>query len=340
MDKLFTEITVGDLRIKNRIVMPPMCMYQADNSGNAQDFHVTHYATRAMGGVGLIIVEATAVEPCGRISDQDLGIWSDDHIEGLKKITDQVKSYGAHIGIQLNHAGRKCGAKSEKTIYAPSPIAFSEEYLVPVEMTMDDIKRVIALFKDAAKRAKKAGFELVEIHGAHGYLLSEFMSPLANTRTDRYGGSHENRVRLAGEIIDAVKSVFDGTIGFRVSAEDYAVGGNHPSDLVQMINLVKDKGVEIVNVSSGGVAEASIPLYPGYQVKFAEEIKKGCQLPVIAGGLLTDALMLEEILCNDRADMVFLGRELLRNPYFALKAAHTLKVDIEWNTSYERARFR
>ena len=340
MDKLFTEITVGDLRIKNRIVMPPMCMYQADNSGNAQDFHVTHYATRAMGGVGLIIVEATAVQPCGRISDQDLGIWSDDHIEGLKKITDQVKSYGAHIGIQLNHAGRKCGAKSEKTIYAPSPIAFSEEYLMPVEMTMDDIKRVIALFKDAAKRAKKAGFELVEIHGAHGYLLSEFMSPLANTRMDRYGGSCENRVRLAGEIIDAVKSVFDGTIGFRVSAEDYAVGGNHPSDLVQMINFVKDKGVEIVNVSSGGVAEASIPLYPGYQVKFAEEIKKGCQLPVIAGGLLTDVLMLEEILCNDRADMVFLGRELLRNPYFALKAAHTLKVDIEWNTSYERARFR
>ena len=340
MDNLFTEITVGDLRIKNRIVMPPMCMYQADNSGNAQDFHVTHYATRAMGGVGLIIVEATAVEPCGRISDQDLGIWSDDHIEGLKKITDQVKSYGAHIGIQLNHAGRKCGAKSEKTIYAPSPIAFSEEYLVPVEMTMDDIKRVIALFKDAAKRAKKAGFELVEIHGAHGYLLSEFMSPLANTRTDRYGGSHENRVRLAGEIIDAVKSVFDGTIGFRVSAEDYVEGGNHPSDLVKMINFVKDKGVEIVNVSSGGVAEASIPLYPGYQVKFAEEIKKGCQLPVIAGGLLTDVLMLEEILCNDRADMVFLGRELLRNPYFALKAAHTLKVDIEWNTSYERARFR
>ena len=241
MDKLFTEITVGDLRIKNRIVMPPMCMYQADNSGNAQDFHITHYATRAMGGVGLIIVEATAVEPCGRISDQDLGIWSDDHIEGLKKITDQVKSYGAHIGIQLNHAGRKCGAKSEKTIYAPSPIAFSEEYLVPVEMTMDDIKRVIALFKDAAKRAKKAGFELVEIHGAHGYLLSEFMSPLANTRTDRYGGSHENRVRLAGEIIDAVKSVFDGTIGFRVSAEDYVEGGNHPSDLVKMINFVKDK---------------------------------------------------------------------------------------------------
>ena len=340
MNKLFSEITVGSVRLKNRIVMPPMCMYQSDDSGKVKDFHVTHYTTRAIGGVALVITEATAVEPCGRLSDQDLGIWSDDHIEGLKKITDQVKSSGAHIGIQLNHAGRKCGAKSEKNIYAPSPIAFSEEYLVPVEMREEDIQRVVTLFQDAAKRAKKAGFEMVEIHGAHGYLLSQFMSPLANKRTDRYGGSYENRVRIAGEVIDAVKSVYDGVIGFRVSAEDYTIGGNHPSDLVQMINLVKDKGVDIINVSSGGVAEASIPLYPGYQVKFAEEIKKGCRLPVIAGGLLTNELMLEEILCNDRADMVFLGRELLRNPYFALKAAHTLKADIAWNTSYERAKFR
>ena len=189
MNKLFSEITVGSVRLKNRIVMPPMCMYQSDDSGKVKDFHVTHYTTRAIGGVALVITEATAVEPCGRLSDRDLGIWSDDHIEGLKKITDQVKSSGARIGIQLNHAGRKCGAKSEKTIYAPSPIAFNDEYLVPVEMTMDDIKRVTKSFQDAAKRAKKAGFEMVEIHGAHGYLLSQFMSPLATTRTDMYGGS-------------------------------------------------------------------------------------------------------------------------------------------------------
>lgn len=340
MAKLFSKINIGKMDVKNRIVMAPMCMYRSDNHGNVNDFHITHYATRAIGGVGLIILEATAIEPSGRISDRDLGIWSDSHTDGLTKIVSQVKEYNTRIGIQLNHAGRKCLAKSEKTIYAPSPIAFNDEYLVPKEMELDDIKRVVQSFKDGAIRAKKAGFEFIEVHAAHGYLLSEFLSPLSNKRTDEYGGSHENRVRLLGEVVEAIKSVFDGTIGIRVSAYDYMDGGNNASDFVEMINMVKNKGIEIVNVSSGAIVDVPISVYPGYQIKFAEEIKKGCKLPVIAGGLLTNADMLEEVLCNDRADMVFLGRELIRNPYFPLNAAHELKVNIEWDKSYERGRVR
>lgn len=340
MSKLFSSFKVGKTEFKNRIVMPPMCMYSTDATGNVTDFHVTHYVTRAIGGVGFIIIEATAIEPCGRISDNDLGLWSDEQIPGFKKIVDQAKPYGPIMGIQLNHAGRKCAAKSEKTIYGPSPIAYNDDYLTPQEMSVEQIQKTVRLFQDSARRAAQAGFEYVEIHAAHGYLLSEFMSPLANKRTDAYGGSHENRARFLGEVLKAVKSVYSGTIGVRVSAYDYCEGGNTPSDLVEMINCVKDLGVDIVHVSSGAVVDIVPPVFPGYQITFAEEIKKGCHLPVIAGGLLSSADLMEEIISNNRADMVFVGRELLRNPYLPLKAAHDLKAEIQWIESYERAKFR
>ncbi len=339
MSTLFSPLQVGNIEIKNRIVMPPMCMYQADVSGCATDFHLTHYLSRAIGGVGLIILEATAIEPCGRISDQDLGLWNDNQVPGLQKIAGQIKNYGAIAGIQINHAGRKCGALSEEIIYGPSDIPFSEDFPQPKAMTLEDIRHCVQLFSEAAARAEQAGFEYLEIHAAHGYLLSSFLSPLSNQRQDDYGGSHENRVRFLAQVILAVKKVFHGVLGVRISAEDYAPGGNQPLDLVKMINLVKSHGVDLVHVSSGGVVSVVPPFFPGYQIPLAEKLKTGCKLPVIGGGLLTQSHMLEEIIANKRADMVFVGRELLRNPHFPLQAAHELGANILWPKSYERAKF-
>jgi NADPH2 dehydrogenase len=340
MSKLFSTYKLRNIELKNRIVMPPMCTYSADEEGFVSEFHLIHYATRAIGGVSLIIMEATPVEECGRISNNDIGIWSDNHIAGLKRITNSIKLNGAIPGIQLGHAGRKCSANIVDTIYAPSSIAFSSDYKLPVEMTKDDIKRVVESFKQGARRAKEAGFEFLEIHGAHGYLISEFLSPLTNKRTDEYGGNYENRARILGEIIDSIREVYDGELCLRVSADDYCEGGNKAEHLVEIINLIKYKGIDVIDVSSGGVVDTSVSVYPGYQVKHAEIIKNGCDLPVIAGGLLINAVQMEEIISNNRADMVFVGRELLRNPYFALKSAYELKADIAWPTQYETATFR
>jgi len=339
MSKLFSGLKIKDMEIRNRIVMPPMCMYSSDNEGKAYSWHFIHYATRAIGGVGLIIVEATAVEPRGRLSDNDLGLWDDLHIEGLSKIVEEVKKYGAKIGIQINHAGRKCAANQE-VIIAPSAIAFDESYKTPVEMTKDDIKNTVKLFRNAALRAYKAGFDMIEIHGAHGYLINQFLSPLSNKRTDEYGGSIENRARFLKEIIHAVREVWpaEKPLGVRVSAEDYAEGGNHDTDLAEIINMVKSEGVDMVNVSSGAVVPVKMKVYPGYQIKFAETVKKITGLPVIAGGLITEAVMAEEILQNERADMVYMGRELLRNPYFPLNAAKEVRDEIIWPKQYERAK--
>lgn len=339
MAKLFTTYGIKNMEIKNRIVMAPMCMYSADQEGNPTDWHLIHYSTRAIGGVGLIILEATGVESRGRISDRDLGIWKDEHIEGLKRIVDAVHSYGAKIGIQLAHAGRKSEVMSEKCI-APSPIAFSENYRTPSEMTKEDIRQVINAFKDAARRAELAGFDVIELHGAHGYLINEFLSPLTNQRTDEYGGNEENRSRFLKEILKEVKTVWpeEKPIILRVSAEEYAEGGNCPSVIASILNAIKSERIDLVDVSSGGVVNTSIKVYPGYQVKFAETIKNEAKLPVIAGGLITSSNMAEEIVQNDRADLVFLGRELLRNPYWPLQAAKELRDSIAWPVAYERAK--
>jgi NADPH2 dehydrogenase len=341
MAKLFSSFKLKDLEIKNRIIMSPMCMYTADNDGIAKDWHLLHYTTRAIGGVGLILQEATAVESRGRISANDLGLWDDSQIEGLKKIVDSVKSNGALMGVQLAHAGRKCEAENERII-APSSIAFSDEYRVPEEITIEEIKTVVLAFKNAAKRCIEVGYDVIEIHGAHGYLINQFLSPVTNKRTDEYGGNIENRVRLLKEVIHAVREVWpmEKPLILRVTAEDYVEGGNHPIDLAEIINLVKDEGIDLINVSSGGVVSVAPKAYQGYQVKFAEIIKENTGIPVMAGGLIIEPHMAEEILQNDRADMIFLGRALLRNPYWALQADFELNNEIEWPKQYERARLR
>ncbi|MGE4413679.1 MAG: tRNA-dihydrouridine synthase, partial [Candidatus Caldatribacteriota bacterium] len=291
--------------------------------------------------VGLIIQEATAVESRGRISANDLGIWDDSHIDGLKNIVDTCRKYGAKMGIQLGHAGRKCEAERERII-APSALAFSEEYRVPNEITKEEISEVVQSFKNAAKRCVAIGYDVIEIHGAHGYLINEFLSTLTNKRTDEYGGSKENRARFLKEIIHAVREEWpmEKTLLLRVSAEDYDEAGNHPEDLAELINLVKNEGVDLVDVSSGGVISVAPSAFQGYQVKFAEIIKEKTSLPVIAGGLIIEPHMAEEILQNRRADLVFIGRALLRNPYWPLEADHELSNIAIWPKQYERARLK
>ncbi|AHZ16510.1 NADPH dehydrogenase NamA [Bacillus velezensis] len=334
--KLFTPWTVKDVTIKNRIVMAPMCMYSShEKDGKLQPFHMAHYISRAIGQVGLIIVEATAVNPQGRITDQDLGIWSDDHIEGFAKLTEQVKAQGSKIGIQLAHAGRK--AELEGDIYAPSAIPFDEQSKTPAEMTTEQIKETIQEFKQAAARAKKAGFDIIELHAAHGYLMHEFLSPLSNHRTDEYGGSHENRYRFLGETIEAVKEVWDGPLFVRISASDYTDKGLDIADHIGFAKWMKEQGVDLIDCSSGALVQADINVFPGYQVSFAEKIREQAEIATGAVGLITTGTMAEEILQNNRADLIFVARELLRDPHFARSAAKQLNTEIPSPVQYDRA---
>ncbi|MCL2558720.1 MAG: NADH:flavin oxidoreductase/NADH oxidase [Treponema sp.] len=346
MSKLFESFSLKNLTIRNRIVMPPMCMYEA-TEGFASDFHVMHYGARALGGAGLVIVEATGVVECGRITDNCLGIYDDAQIPGLARIAAAIKANGAAPAIQLGHAGRKCVAQVPE-VFAPSALPFDPKdpaCKIPRAMSGADIEAVVEAFKNGARRAAQAGFEMIEIHGAHGYLLSSFLSPLANKRDDEYGscmGNHgtENRSRIVGRVLAAAREAFPGPICLRVSAEDYAPEGNRPADIAEMLNLIKAQGIDIVNVSSGGVSPAAPRAYPGYQVKFAEIIREATGLPVMAGGLLSAPEHMEEIIANERADMVYVGRELLRNPHFPLLAASRLGADFPWPKQYERARPR
>ncbi|MDD2190358.1 MAG: NADPH dehydrogenase NamA [Eubacteriales bacterium] len=338
MTKIFSKYNIGKLELKNRIVMPPMCMYVAPETGMATDWHVVHYATRAVGGAGLLIVEATGVSPEGRISSGDLGIWEDAQIPGLASIVKSVHENGAKIGIQLSHAGRKCEAIGME-IEAPSALPYDDNANTPREMTKNDIAETVEEFKNAAIRADKAGFDLIQIHAAHGYLINEFLSPLTNQRGDEYGGSYENRVRFLGEVLTAIRSVWpeEKPIEVRVTAEDYGEGGNQPADIAAMLNLIKDKGIDSVNVSTGGVISVAPKVFPGYQVPHAEMIKRLTGLPVVAGGLLSDPAEADAIIEQEKADQVYLGRELLRNPYWALHASRVLNADFEWPTPYQRA---
>ncbi|PIC64565.1 NADPH dehydrogenase NamA [Sporosarcina sp. P13] len=334
MAKLFTPYTIRGVEFKNRIAMAPMCMYSSHNQdGKVQDWHKVHYPTRAVGQVGLIIVEATAVQQAGRISNEDLGIWSDDHVEGLTEIVQLMKQYGAKTGIQLAHAGRK--ATVDGTIYAPSAIAFSEDYKTPAEMTVEDIEETIEAFKQATIRSKQAGFDVIEIHGAHGYLINEFLTPLCNQRTDEYGGSAENRYRFLGQVIDAIRSVWDGPLFVRISAEDYA-DGMDTAQYIEMARWMKTQGVDLVDVSTGGVVPATIHPFPGYQIPSADKIRNEAHIATGAVGLITSALQAEEILQNGRADIVLFARELLRNPYWPYRAAKELGVKIESAVQYNR----
>ncbi|GLI84452.1 NADPH dehydrogenase [Rossellomorea marisflavi] len=333
--KLFQPYTIKNVELKNRIVMAPMCMYSSHNEdGKIENWHRTHYTSRAVGGAGLIIQEATAVTPQGRISPQDLGIWSDDHLDGLTELVTLMKEQGAKTGIQLAHAGRK--AVLEGDILAPSAIAFNDDMKTPVAMTIKQINETVTAFIHGAERARKAGFDVIEIHGAHGYLVNEFLSPLSNRREDEYGGSAENRYRFLKEIIDGVKTVWDGPLFVRVSAKDYHEDGLDVDDYIIFSKWMKEQGVDLIDVSSGAVVPARIPVFPGYQVKPAERIKHEADIDTGAVGLITSGLQAEEILQNERADLILLGRELLRDPYWPRTAAKELGHEITPPVQYER----
>ena len=331
-----TPYNVRNSELKNRIVMPPMCMYQAEN-GFVQPFHLTHYATRAIGNVGMIIVEATAVSPEGRITDNDLGIWDDQFIPGLKQLTDEIHRYGSFAVIQLAHAGRKSQSSANPHI-APSALSFSDQYETPVQMEEDEIKELKDNFVKAAKRAIEAGFDGIEIHGAHGYLIHEFLSPLSNHRLDQYGGSLDNRARLLREVITEVKKSIPNEILFqvRVSASDYDPEGINVHDVIEALRPVKEH-LDFVHVSSGGNVIRPIELKPAYQVSFSKQIKDTLNIPTIAVGLIYESKLIEEVLEKGEADLIALGRELLRNPYFVNQLYASEKQLNQLPESYLRA---
>jgi 2,4-dienoyl-CoA reductase-like NADH-dependent reductase (Old Yellow Enzyme family) len=352
MSKLFSPLTIKNITFKNRIVMSPMCQYSAID-GFSNDWHMVHYGSRAAGGAGLIIAEASAVSPEGRITPADLGIWNDEHISGLSRIVRFIHLHGSVAGIQLAHAGRKasCAVPNEggkqldekqggwQTV-APGNIPFIAQDRLPESLNREGIAKVVSDFRAAAGRALDAGFKVIEIHSAHGYLLQEFLSPLSNRRTDEFGGSFENRTRLLMEVIEAVKTVWpsENPLFVRISSTDWTEGGWSVEDSVNLAESLKNKGVDLVDCSSGGnIFNAKIPVGPGFQVPFSVAVRK---TGILTGtvGLITTAGQAESILQEDKADLVLLGRELLRNPYFPLTAAKELGEDVTWPVQYLRSK--
>lgn len=350
---LYSSFKLKGLILSNRIVVSPMCQYSSED-GMANDWHLVHLGSRAVGGAGLIFTEATAVSPEGRISPDDLGIWNDEQIEPLRRITSFIHKQGAKTGIQLAHAGRKASTappweggfqvdvsnRGWQTV-APSPIPFNTNDNPPKELTIEEIQQIIQSFVDAAKRSVEAGFDIIEIHAAHGYLLNQFISPLTNKRTDAYGGNFENRVRLLLEVTQAVHRAMPDEMPLfvRISVEEWTEGGNRIDDSVKVAQLLKENGVDLIDCSSGGVVEnQQVIMDKNYQVPFAAQIKKEANIATGAVGLITDAVQAEEILQAGKADLIFLGREMLRNPYFALREAHMLHEEMEWAKQYRRAK--
>ncbi len=353
MSKLFSPLSIRDTHFKNRIVISPMCQYSSVD-GFANNWHLVHLGSRATGGAGLIITEAAAIVPEGRITYGDLGIWKDEHINKLQEIVTFIHEQDALVGIQLAHAGRK--ASFEKPwlgaaqipsdepngwkSFSASAVKFKEDQEAPIALDKEGIQNVITAFVDATLRAEKAGFDVVEIHAAHGYLLHQFYSPLMNERTDEYGGSFENRIRLLVEVVDAVKKVWNKKPLFvRISATDWTENGWQIEDSIALSKILKDKDVDLIDTSSGGnISNAKIPNEPGYQVGFAESIKKEAAILTGAVGLITTAVQAEKILEDGKADFIFIARESLRDPNFGLHAAKTLGDDIKWLVQYERAK--
>jgi len=352
MSLLFSPLTIKNITLKNRIVVSPMCQYSSVD-GFANDWHLVHLGSRAVGGAGLIILEASAVSPEGRISADDLGIWSDDHVPMLSRITGFMHGQGSIAGIQLAHAGRKASTQSPwkggrqvteadggwETL-APSAIPFHDGDEVPTVLTEEGIAKVKADFRNAAQRALAAGFKVIEIHAAHGYLLHQFLSPLSNLRTDDYGGGFENRTRLLLEVVAEVQKEWpeENPLFVRLSATDWAEGGWTAEESVILAGILKPLGVDLIDCSSGGLAvHQQIPLFPGYQVEFAEAIKQQTGILTGAVGLITEAGQAEQILKDQKADVVFFARQSLRDPYFPLHAATELGDDVKWPVQYERA---
>ncbi len=336
MARLFEPYEIKGMPVKNRLVMAPMCQYSADDRGLPLAWHRLHYATRAVGQVGTIIIEATAVERRGRISDRDLGLWGDEAIDPFRELIAGVKAHDCRCGIQLAHAGRKATIQDE-AIVAPSAIAFSDQLPVPVELSTADINRVVVAFAEAARRAVAAGTDFIEIHAAHGYLINQFLSPLTNRRTDAYG---QDRALFLRQVLTAVAGQVPEQLPvfLRISAEEYQEGGNHPAELARLLAPLREM-IDLIHVSSGGVVEnAVVPVYSGYQLAFADTIRQALSLPVLAVGMLETPQLAEEALRHGRADLVALGRELLRNPYWPLQAAKDLGAEITWPTAYVRAK--
>jgi 2,4-dienoyl-CoA reductase-like NADH-dependent reductase (Old Yellow Enzyme family) len=351
---LLTPLSVRAVTLRNRIGVSPMCQYSSDD-GFANDWHLIHLGQFALGGAGLVLTEATSVTAEGRISPQDLGLWKDEHVDMLARIGRFVRAHGAAFGSQLAHAGRKASTAPPwegggpvdpahggwSPIVAPSAIPFSEEYQTPIALDEAGIAAVIDAFRAAAQRALAAGMQVLELHGAHGYLLHQFLSPLSNTRTDRYGGSFENRVRLLRETVAAVRSVWPEELPLfvRLSATDWRDDGWRPEDSVALATLLAAEGVDMIDCSSGGVVRrVQIPLGPGYQVRFAEQLRRDAHIATAAVGLITTAAQADTIVRSGQADMVFLARELLRDPHWPLRAARELRQEIDWPKQYERAR--
>lgn len=350
---LFSPLQIKGVTLKNRIVMSPMCQYSATD-GFVDDWHFVHLGSRAVGGAGLIITEAMAVSPEGRISAGDLGLWKDEHIAPIRRITDFIHKQGSVAGVQLAHAGYKAssavpweGGKYVSTEeggwqpVSPNATLLSDQKTYSKELTKADIEQIVEDFRQAAKRAIEAGFKVIEIHAAHGYLLNEFLSPVANKRTDEFGGSFENRSRALLLVIDAVKEVISAKILLfvRISATDWRADGWKIEDSIRLSAILKEKGIDLIDCSTGGfVAPKEIPIAPNYQVPFAEEIKAKVGIKTGAVGLITSAEQANKIISSGKADLVFLARELLRNPYFPQNAAHELGYNIELPKQYLRGK--
>ena len=354
MSKLFESIKINEsISLKNRIIMSPMCQYSSED-GFPNNWHFQHYISRAVGNVSAIIQEATAITPEGRISYGDLGIWKDEQIEAYLKITSEIKKYNCVPGIQLAHAGRKASTEKPwlghqqlkpneengwKTV-SSSQLPFNDTDGIPHQLTVKEIQELVKEWGKATERAIKAGFEILEIHGAHGYLVHQFFSPLINNRTDEYGGSFENRIRFVLEIVDEMKRYMTTqSLWVRLSASDWAENGWNITETVKLCKILKEYGVEVIDVSSGGgVSHQKIEVKKNYQVPFANAVKNQADIITGAVGLIFEAKQAEEILQKNEADLIFLGRELLRDPYFVLHAAKELGDDLKWLPQYERAK--
>jgi 2,4-dienoyl-CoA reductase-like NADH-dependent reductase (Old Yellow Enzyme family) len=353
-DSLFSPLTLRGITLANRITVSPMCEYSSVD-GFANDWHLVHLGSRAVGGAGLVFTEATAVVPEGRISPEDLGIWKDEHIPMLARITSFIREHGSVAGIQLAHAGRKASTAAPwkggkpvgiedggwSPIFAPSAIPFDHGYQTPAALDNAGIRHVVSSFATAARRSLDAGFEVIELHAAHGYLINEFLSPLSNTRTDEYGGSFENRTRVLREVIEAVRGTWPDSLPLfvRISASEWTDGGWDIEQSIELAQMIAPLGVDLVDCSSGGnVPRVRIPTGPGYQVPLAERVRTESGVPTGAVGLITSARQADDIVCSGKADLVLLAREELRDPYFPLHAAKQLGAHIAWPKQYLRAK--
>ncbi|MCX5977425.1 MAG: NADH:flavin oxidoreductase/NADH oxidase [Coprothermobacterota bacterium] len=345
MAMLFTPFTLRGLTFPNRVAMPPMAQYMATGDGLPTYWHLVHYGARAVGRTGLLIVEVTSVDPGGRLTPRDLGLWQDEQVTSTAQMVQFLHTQGSVVAVQLGHAGRKAWGEEKgfgsTPLVSSTPEPFDEGWAVPREMDETEISHVVEAFRQATRRAMEAGYDLVEIHAAHGYLLHQFLSPLVNKRRDAYGGALTGRMRLLLEVARAVRAATpqDKPLFVRLSCTDWAEAGLTPSEIVEVARALKEEGVDLVHCSSGGAVPWAVPQpFPNYQVAFAEQVRREAGIPTCAVGLITEPSQAEEILQKGQADLVAVGRELLRNPYWPLQAARALDTEIEWPAQYLRAK--